>query len=137
MGSSWKSLELQGAASSTVTAIVYRTKVPFRSVGALCKGLNMDLLLIVGLAGVVFGGGCAVIASNKRRDPLAWFVLGFLFNIVALIVIAVLTPSEEAATLKVGRRDAGLDDSPNHDELRKKAAELSAALARSKAKLSN
>ncbi|WP_426125847.1 hypothetical protein [Pararhizobium sp. PWRC1-1] len=94
----------------------------------------MELLLIVGLTSVVCGGGCAIIASNKKRDPLGWFVLGFLFNLVALIVIAVLTPADESAR-DSRRNNLGSDEPHDKEELRKKAAELASSLAQSKAKL--
>lgn len=51
----------------------------------------MDLTLIIFASGVVFGGACSIVAANKSRDPLVWFVLGFLFSLVALIVIAALS----------------------------------------------
>lgn len=97
----------------------------------------MELLLITGLAGMVFGGGCAIIASNKKRDPFGWFVLGFFFNFVALIVIAVLTPAEEAAAEEPRRRDLGSEELQDREDLRKKAADLAASLAQSTAKLTS
>lgn len=96
----------------------------------------MDLLLILGISGVVFGGACAILASNKKRDVLGWFVLGFLFSLVGLIVIAALSPLEAK---EAGSRPAAPYE-PNDttdEDLRRKAAELKAALAQSKAKLDN
>lgn len=55
----------------------------------------MDFSLIVFTSGIVFGGACAILAANKNRDLLGWFVLGFLFSIIALIVIAALSPAEK------------------------------------------
>jgi hypothetical protein len=57
----------------------------------------MDFSLIIFTSGVVFGGACAILAANKNRDPLGWFVLGFLFSIIALIVIAALSPAEKSS----------------------------------------
>ncbi len=97
----------------------------------------MDLLIVGALAGVVFGGGCAIIASNKKRDPVGWFLLGFFFSFVALIVVAVLTPGDKKSETEQPRPNAGLGDPDEHEVLRKKAAELKASLASSRAKLSD
>ena len=66
----------------------------------------MDLTLIVFASGLVFGGACAVVASNKNRDPLGWFVLGFVFSLIALIVIAALSPvkAQSESTRKASRQ---------------------------------
>jgi len=98
----------------------------------------MDLLLIVVLQGVVFGGGCAILASNKKRDVRGWFVLGFLFSLIALIVIAALTPLKNIEPLeeaKLKRDQAGRV----HDvsDRRQKAADLAASLRQSKARLNS
>lgn len=53
-------------------------------------------LLILWLASAIVS---AIIASNKRRSAIGWFVLGLIFGIFAVAVIAVLrplTPSEAA-----------------------------------------
>lgn len=60
----------------------------------------MDISLIIFASGVVFGGGCAIIAANKNRDPLGWFVLGFLFSFVALVVVAAMSPADRSSTDK-------------------------------------
>lgn len=70
----------------------------------------MEFWVVLFASGAVFGGGCAIIAANKKRDPLAWFVLGFLFSLVALIVIAALSPAEKpsrAASTRGGQRQTG------------------------------
>ncbi|WP_327212030.1 hypothetical protein U8Q06_23855 [Rhizobium beringeri] len=56
----------------------------------------MDISLIIFASGVVFGGGCAIIAGNKNRDPLGWFALGFFFSFIALVVIAAISPAEKS-----------------------------------------
>ncbi|GAA5656919.1 hypothetical protein Brsp06_03292 [Brucella sp. NBRC 13694] len=64
------------------------------------------------VSGVVFGGGCAIIAANKKRDPLGWFALGVLFSLVALIVIAALSPAERparAASARARQRQTATD----------------------------
>ncbi|WP_421590055.1 hypothetical protein [Shinella sp. M27] len=67
----------------------------------------MDISLIIFASGVVFGGACAILAANKYRDPLGWFALGFLFSIIALIVIAALTPAERSSADNRSKRRQG------------------------------
>jgi uncharacterized membrane protein YoaK (UPF0700 family) len=54
----------------------------------------------VSLIGLVIAVVCAVvchrIATTKGRSPVLWAVLGFLFPLIALIVIALL-PSKRAS----------------------------------------
>ena len=97
----------------------------------------MELLIIVGLSGVVFGGACATLSNNKNRDTFGWFVLGFFFSLVALIVIAALSPLDKTTLAEDETRGkrCGDSDAPGQDELRRKAADLAASLAQSKAKL--
>lgn len=38
---------------------------------------------------------CAMIANEKNRSPFGWFLLGFLFSLIALVVL-VLLPRKEA-----------------------------------------
>lgn len=94
------------------------------------------MLLIIGLAVVIFGGACAIVASNKSRDVLGWFVLGFIFNLIALIVVAALTPLDKKESVEDAGDKRGHDDElPDRDELRRRSADLAASLAQSKAKL--
>lgn len=53
----------------------------------------MEILIVLWL---LFAGACAVIAANKGRSTLGWFVLGFLFGPFALLVVAVLSRNEHA-----------------------------------------
>lgn len=64
----------------------------------------MYFSLIFLMSGIVFGGACAIVATNKNRDGLGWFVLGFLFSLVALIVIASLSPVAKQARSRAGNR---------------------------------
>ncbi|MBX5249966.1 hypothetical protein HJC03_06065 [Rhizobium sp. NLR4b] len=96
------------------------------------------MLLIIGVAGVVFGGACAIVASNKNRDAFGWFVLGFIFNLIALIVIAALTPLDRAkAEEEAGDKPRPDSELLQKDELRRKSADLAASLAQSRAKLNS
>ncbi|GGG15398.1 hypothetical protein GCM10010924_50560 [Rhizobium wenxiniae] len=67
----------------------------------------MDLWLLMFASGVVFGGACAILAANKNRDPLGWFVLGFFFSIIALILIAGLSPAEKTSADNWSKRGQG------------------------------
>lgn len=94
----------------------------------------MELFVIVAVAGAIIGGACSILVSNKNRDVFGWFVLGFLFNLVALIVIAALTPREKNELVtNPGPREKSGDQ--ERDELRQKATDLAAALAQSRAQL--
>lgn len=74
----------------------------------------MDPWLIFFASSIIFGGACAIIAANKNRDPLGWFVLGFLFSIIALIVIAALSPAEKSsADSRSKRRQGNGEFAPN------------------------
>ncbi|HWK14200.1 MAG TPA: hypothetical protein VNS02_07365 [Rhizobiaceae bacterium] len=97
----------------------------------------MELLLVLGLSGVIFGGGCAVLASNKNRDVVSWFVLGFLFNLVALIVIAALSPVDATSQTEAGAdgKSHASGETFRRDDLRQKAALLAEELAQSRAKV--
>ena len=63
------------------------------------------LILIVLAQGVVFAALCGWLAGQKHRDVLNWIVLGFLFGLIALLVLG-FAPSREhgmntkASTLK-------------------------------------
>ena len=67
----------------------------------------MEFSLIIFATGVVFGGACAILAANKNRDPLGWFALGFFFSIIALIVIAALSPAETSSANSRSKRRQG------------------------------
>jgi hypothetical protein len=39
---------------------------------------------------ILIGYACSAIARNKGRGRVLWFILGFFFTLIALIVIALL-----------------------------------------------
>lgn len=49
----------------------------------------MEIVLGLVIA-VVMGIACAVIAGNKGRRGGLWFVLGFLFSLISLVIILIL-----------------------------------------------
>ena len=51
--------------------------------------------LVLLLVGLVNGGFCAYVATEKGRDGMGWFILGFLFPLISLIAIAGTPPREE------------------------------------------
>ncbi|WP_425645898.1 hypothetical protein [Agrobacterium leguminum] len=63
----------------------------------------MFLFLLI-VSGCVFGGGSAIIAANKNRNAFGWFVLGFCFSFVALIVVAGLSPVEQVRRTNRAKR---------------------------------
>lgn len=49
------------------------------------------------LVAIVFAYFCHRIAVGKGRGPVLWTILGFLFPIIAIIVIALLPPRRAGA----------------------------------------
>ncbi len=47
---------------------------------------------------IVFAYFCHRIAVSKGRGPVLWTILGFLFPIIAIIVIAILPPKHARAS---------------------------------------
>ena len=45
----------------------------------------MEMLFL--LNAIIFGSFSAFLAGQKNRDKVAWFVLGFLFSLLAVIVL--------------------------------------------------
>jgi len=46
-----------------------------------------QIILIYVVVGLVIGAFSAFIAGEKNRDTLYWFLLGLLFNIIALLAL--------------------------------------------------
>lgn len=64
------------------------------------------IIVLMIVSGAVFGGGSAILAANKNRSALGWFVLGFFFSFVALIVIAGLSPVPEVRQVRNAKRSS-------------------------------
>lgn len=43
----------------------------------------------------IYGLACSLIANNKNRNVYAWFVLGVLFSLFAVIIVALLPKLED------------------------------------------
>lgn len=78
----------------------------------------MDLAVIYSLSGIVFGGASAIVAVNKNRDGLGWFVLGFMFSLIALIVICALSPNHapKSNAVKADKVKPGKDFTSNPND---------------------
>jgi len=55
----------------------------------------MEIIAIVIIVSVFTGIISAVIAKDKNRDQAGWFILGFLFNLIGMISIALLPKLEK------------------------------------------
>src|ERR1700738_1424541 len=63
-----------------------------------CKGVmesTMELILLLWLGIAVV---TAIIANNRGRNPIVWFLLGFCFSVFALIVVVCLRSEPAGAT---------------------------------------
>ena len=55
------------------------------------------LLFLILVHSLVFAGFCASVAGLKRKNSGKWLILGFLFGVVALLVL-IGSPSEPSAS---------------------------------------
>lgn len=55
----------------------------------------MELFVVI-LSWLVFGGASSYFASQRGRDPFAWFMIGMLLGILGLLLLFLLPPLEEA-----------------------------------------
>lgn len=53
------------------------------------------VLFVLLVQGLIFGFFCAYIASQKNRDGLSWFLLGFLFSLLALLALIAVPVVEQ------------------------------------------
>jgi hypothetical protein len=61
------------------------------------SSLLLPLIIIVGLP-ILFGYLTMNVARKKGRSPGAWFALGFFFNVIGLLIAALMNPIGSAAT---------------------------------------
>lgn len=54
----------------------------------------MEFVIIYIIYGVIFAFGCSYLAKEKGKDTTNWALLGFLFGIIALLIIG-LTPKSD------------------------------------------
>ena len=55
------------------------------------------LLFLILVNSLVFAGICASVSGLKRKNSGKWLILGFLFGVVALLVL-IGSPSETSAS---------------------------------------
>lgn len=56
---------------------------------------SVQIILIYVVVGLVIGAFSAFIAGEKNRNSLHWFLLGLLFNIIALLALMAVPPEKE------------------------------------------
>ncbi|MFC2085487.1 hypothetical protein ACFLS9_10545 [Bacteroidota bacterium] len=54
-----------------------------------------DELLFGLVIGAFIGIICVFLAKQKNRDPIMWFILGLIFNILALVAIGLVPYLDE------------------------------------------
>jgi uncharacterized paraquat-inducible protein A len=60
----------------------------------------MDALVVIILfQAVIVGSFTAFIAKEKKRDALAWFVLGFFFSLIALLALIAVPTKKVSETI--------------------------------------
>ncbi len=74
------------------------------------------------IGGLVCGFLCGYVASEKRRSGGAWFVAGFLLNVLALIALAAI-PSLTKDELEQRESESRGDDDEELQEWRRKMKE--------------
>ena len=47
------------------------------------------------IIGLIMGAACSAIAASKGRNAVGWFFIGFLFGLVALIIVLVVSNLKE------------------------------------------
>lgn len=56
----------------------------------------MEIILIALIAYcVIFAFFTAAVAGSKKRSRVTWFVLGFLFNALALLAVGFMAPADK------------------------------------------
>jgi hypothetical protein len=55
----------------------------------------MEFFVVI-ISWLLFGGVASYFASQRGRDPLAWFVIGMLLGILGILLLFLLPPIEAA-----------------------------------------
>lgn len=45
------------------------------------------LIILLVLSNIISGGFCAYVGTDKNRDGINWFFLGFFFGVIALVAL--------------------------------------------------
>jgi hypothetical protein len=70
------------------------------------------MIYIIIIQGIIFGAFSAYIAGEKNKNPLSWFILGFLFSILAILALAA-TPKKETEDASQAAENKPFDDGNN------------------------
>ena len=62
-----------------------------------------NFMVIVIIQGFFFGLFASYIAAQKNRDTLNWFILGFLFSLLALLAIVGIPALKDTDKLKANQ----------------------------------
>jgi hypothetical protein len=65
----------------------------------------MEILIVV-LSWLLFGGATSYFASQRGRDPFAWFLIGMLLGILGLLLLFLLPPVNPEEADKQGEEQA-------------------------------
>lgn len=60
----------------------------------LAKGTVLGQFINLLLLALVFGALTSLAAKRKNRDQVAWFWIGFIFNLFGLIAVLIIQPLE-------------------------------------------
>lgn len=63
------------------------------------------LLFVIFLQGLIFGVFCSYIAGQKNRNRFSWFVLGYLFSILAMLTLVAVPKIENKVKVTAGPSD--------------------------------
>ena len=53
------------------------------------------IIFLILVQGAIFGSFCAFIATDKNRDSIGWFLLGFCFSFLPLLALVALSRLED------------------------------------------
>ena len=56
--------------------------------------INVGIYVGSFIVGILLAVVCSVIARGKGRGPVLWFVLGFFFSCISLVIVLLLPPKE-------------------------------------------
>tara|TARA_Y100000310_G_scaffold261907_1_gene271433 strand:+ start:235 stop:465 length:231 start_codon:yes stop_codon:yes gene_type:complete len=65
-------------------------------------------LSVAAIQGVIVGGFCCYLASEKGRNGWDWFILGVLFSLVALLVLMSLPVAREKTDTRLVDKKTGI-----------------------------
>lgn len=67
--------------------------------------ISQQYLLFSFIFGLAFGWGCSYLAAQKGRDPKVWFLAGFFFGLLGLIVLMIIPDLRAKESKKTEQED--------------------------------